>query len=51
MKKASITWETVVKLIIALVVLGILVAITFLFKERIFDLFNAIKSTMGYGGP
>jgi len=51
MKKASITWDEVVKLIIALVILILLVSMTFLFKERLFDLFNAVKSTLGYGGP
>lgn len=51
MKKGDITWETIVKLIIILIILVILITLTFLFKNRLFDLFSAIKSTLGYRGP
>jgi len=47
-KRGSITWETIVKLIIILVVFAILIGMALFFKERIYDLFNAFKETMGY---
>ena len=50
MKKASLTWETIVKLIIGLIVFGLLIILYFLLKERLVDLFYGVRDFLKYGG-
>ncbi|MBL7147740.1 MAG: hypothetical protein ISS82_02855 [Nanoarchaeota archaeon] len=42
-KKADLAWNKIGKLILILIALIILIAITFLFKDRLYEIFNNLK--------
>ena len=42
-KKGSFEWETIAKFLIALVILVILIVLANLFKEKLYDAFEAFK--------
>jgi len=49
MKKAEIHWDTIVKLIIALIVFLFLIILAFLLKENIKEIFDAFIKLLRFG--
>jgi len=42
MKKAEITWEAIVKIILALIVLILLASVSYIFKDKIAEFINTL---------
>ena len=49
MKRAELAWDKIGKLILILIALIILIAITFLFKDRLYGVFNSLKDFVRFG--
>ncbi len=49
MKKAEIHWDTIVKLIIALLILLFLIMLTFILKDQILEIFNGFMRFLRFG--
>ena len=48
-KRGNIEWETIAKWLIALVILFVLIVLVGMFKDKLYAVFESLKSVFGNG--